>query len=85
MDLIVLQQFDAHMFEGCDIYFVTVRSHGYKWICKILTRLLVKQINPPLMGERAFPLTGLVCESAHVTFGGSSGIMSNARPALPYP
>ena len=26
------------------------------------------------MGEHACPLTGFVCESAHVTFGGSDGI-----------
>ena len=37
------------------------------------------------MGEHAFPLTGFVCELAHVTFGGSGGIMSTARPELPYP
>ena len=37
------------------------------------------------MGEHAFPLTGFVCTSAHVTFGGSAGIMSTARPELPYP
>ena len=44
-----------------------------------------KQIKPPLVGEHAFPLTGFVCRSAHVTFGGSGGIMSTARPELPYP
>ena len=37
------------------------------------------------MGEHAFPLTGFVCWSAHVTFGGSGGIMTTARPELPYP
>ena len=42
-------------------------------------------IKAPLVGEHAFPLTGFVCWSAHVTFGGSAGIMSTARPELPYP
>ena len=39
------------------------------------------------MGEHAFPLTGFVCGSANVTFGGSDGIgiMTTARPELPYP
>ena len=37
------------------------------------------------MGERAFPLTGFVCMAADVTFGGSGGIRSTARPELPYP
>ena len=37
------------------------------------------------MGEHAFPLTGFVCKEAHVTFGGSGGIRSTARPELPYP
>ena len=46
---------------------------------------LNKQIKPPLVGEHAFPLTGFVCMSAHVTFGGSGGIMTTARPELPYP
>ena len=36
---------------------------------------LYKQIKPSLVGEHAFPLTGFVCMAAHVTFGGSSGIM----------
>ena len=31
------------------------------------------------MGEHAFPLTGFVCWSAHVTFGGSSGIRSSTQ------
>ena len=43
------------------------------------------EIKPPLVGEHAFPLTGFVCVSAHVTFGGSGGIRSTARPELPYP
>ena len=47
---------------------------------------IYKQIKPPLVGEHAFPLTGFVCkETAHVTFGGSGGIRSTARPELPYP
>ena len=37
------------------------------------------------MGEHAFQLTGFVCMAAHVTFGGSGGIRSIARPELPYP
>ena len=37
------------------------------------------------MDEHAFSLTGFVCESAHVAFGGSGGIRSTARPELPYP
>ena len=37
------------------------------------------------MGEHAFPLTGFVCYTAQVTFGGSGGIRSTARPELPYP
>ena len=37
------------------------------------------------MSEHAFPLTGFVCESARVTFDGSGGIRSTARPGLPYP
>ena len=44
----------------------------------------VMQIKPPLVGEHAFPLTGFVCRSAHVTFSGSGGIRSTARPELPY-
>ena len=43
-----------------------------------------KQIKPPLVGEHAFPLMGFVCMAAHVTFGGSGGIMSTATPELPY-
>ena len=42
-------------------------------------------IKPPLVGEHAFPLMGFVCMEAHVTFGGSGGIRSTARPELPYP
>ena len=46
---------------------------------------IYKQIKPSLVGEHAFQLTGFVCRSAHVTFGESGGIMSTARPELPYP
>ena len=44
-----------------------------------------KQIKPSLVGEHAFPLTGFVCKTAHITFGGRVGVMSTARPELPYP
>ena len=46
---------------------------------------IYKKIKPPLLGEHAFSLAGFVCESAHVIFGGSGGIMSTARQKLPYP
>ena len=46
---------------------------------------IYKQIKPSLVGEHAYPLTGFVCKEAHVTFGGSGGIRSTARPELPYP
>ena len=46
---------------------------------------IYNQIKPPLVGQHAFPLTGFVCEEAHVTFGGSGGIMTTARPEVPYP
>ena len=46
---------------------------------------LYKQIKPSSVGEHAFPLTGFVCEAAHVIFGGRNGIMSSARPELSYP
>ena len=49
-----------------------------------LHRMIIKQIKPPLVGEHAFPPMGFVCRSAHVTFGGSGGIRSTARPGLPY-
>ena len=35
--------------------------------------------------EHAFPPREFVCTSAHVTNGGSIGIMSPARQELPYP
>ena len=46
---------------------------------------IYKQNKPPLIGEHAFPPTGFVCLEAHVTFGGSRGIMTTARPELPHP
>ena len=46
---------------------------------------MYKQIKPPLVVEHAFPLMGFVCKETHVTFGGSGGIRSTARPGLPYP
>ena len=54
-------------------------------VCGESNGCIYKQIKPPLVGEHAFPLTGFVCRSAHVTFGGSGGIMTTARPELPYP
>ena len=54
-------------------------------VCDTSKGCIYKQIKPPLVGEHAYPPTGFVCWSAHVTFGGSCGIMSTARPELPYP
>ena len=54
-------------------------------VCDASKGCIYKQIKPPLEGEHAFPLTGFVCKEAHVTFGGSGGIRSTARPGLPYP
>ena len=54
-------------------------------VCGASNGCIYKQIKPPLVGEHAFPLTGFVCWLAHVTFGGSGGIRSTARPELPYP
>ena len=54
-------------------------------VCDASNCCVYKQIKLPLVGEQAFPLTGFVCRSAHVTFGGSGGIMPTARPELPYP
>ena len=54
-------------------------------VCDTSKSCIKKQMKPPLMGEHAFPLTGFVCKEAHVTFGGSGGTMSTARPELPYP
>ena len=54
-------------------------------VCGTSNGCIYKQIKPPLVGEHAFPLTGFVCMAAHVTFGGSGGIMTTARPELPYP
>ena len=54
-------------------------------ICGTSKGCIYKQIKPPLVVEHAFPLTGFVCMAAHVTFVGSGGIRSTARPELPYP
>ena len=54
-------------------------------VCETGKGCIYKQIKPSLVGEHAFPSTGFVCWSAHVTFGGSGGIRSTARPELPYP
>ena len=52
-------------------------------VCGASKGCIYKQIKPPLVGEHAFPLTGIVCMEAHVTFGGSGGIMTTAGVALP--
>ena len=45
-----------------------------------------KHNKTPLVVEHDFPLTGFVCESAHVTNDSiSGGIISTARPELLYP
>ena len=49
-------------------------------VCDTSKGSIYKQIKPHLVGEHAFPLTGFVCKEAHVTFGGSGGIRSTARP-----
>ena len=36
-------------------------------VCGASNGCIYKQIKPPLVGEHAFPLTGFVCWSAHVT------------------
>ena len=54
-------------------------------VCDTGKVCIYKQIKPPLVGEHAFPLTGFVSKEAHVTFGGSGGIRSTARPGLPHP
>ena len=54
-------------------------------VCDASKGCIYEQIKPLLVGEHAFPLTGFVCRSAHITFGGSGGIMTTARPKLPYP
>ena len=54
-------------------------------VCDASKGCIYKQIKPPLVVEHAFPLTGFVWKEAHVTFGGSGGIRSTARPELPYP
>ena len=54
-------------------------------VCETSKGCKYKQINPTLVDEHAFPLTGFVSLVAHVSFGGSGGIRSTARPGLPYP
>ena len=54
-------------------------------VCDASKGCIYKQIKPPLVSEHAFPLTAFVCRTAQVTFGGSGGIRSTARPELPYP
>ena len=54
-------------------------------VCGTSKVCIYKKIKPPLVVEHAFQLTGFVCWSAHVTFCGSGGIRSTARPELPYP
>ena len=54
-------------------------------VCDRVNVGVYKQIKPSLVGVHAFPLTGFVCMAAHVTNGGSGGIMTTARPELPYP
>ena len=38
-------------------------------VCGASKGCIYKQIKPPLVGEHAFPLTGVVCKDAHVTVG----------------
>ena len=45
-------------------------------VCGASTGCIYKQIKPLLVVEHAFPLTGFVCRSAHVTFVGSGGTRS---------
>ena len=54
-------------------------------VCETSKGGIYKQIKTPLVGGHAFPLTGFLCKSAHVTTGVSSGIRSTARPELPCP
>ena len=43
-------------------------------VCCASKGCIYKQIEPPLVGEHAFPLTGFVCKEAHVT-----GLISGER------
>ena len=54
-------------------------------VCHTSKGSLYKQIKPPSVDEHAFPLTGFVYGSAHVTFGGSVVIMPAVRLELPNP
>ena len=61
-------------------------------VCCTSKGCIYKQIKPPLVGEHAFPLTGFVCRSAHVTVcfqtklgnggGGGGGGHSSQDPKL---
>ena len=72
---------------------VTVRSHGYIYIgmqipnsvvCDASKGCICKQIKPPLVGEHAFPLTGFVCQSAHVTIASCKHVREmNTVPFIP--
>ena len=53
-------------------------------VCDTSKGCIYSKLNHP-WGEHAFPLTGLVCMAANVTFGGSGGIRPTARPEMPYP
>ena len=53
-------------------------------VCGASKGCIYKQIKPPLVGEHAFPLTGFVCWSAHVTlFMKNSGIVMKMRSSSP--
>ena len=54
-------------------------------VCDTSKGDIYKQIKPHSVVDHAFRPTGIVCKEAHVIFGGSGGIMSTARPELPYP
>ena len=45
----------------------------------------ISKLNHPWWVSMHFPLTGFFFKEAHVTFCGSGGIRSTARPGLPYP
>ena len=45
-------------------------------VCDASKGCIYKQIKPPLVGEHAFLLTGLVCKEAHVTNAGHMNKMA---------
>ena len=53
-------------------------------VCDTSSNSLYKQIKPTLSDEHVFPLTGFFLRVGSITFGGSVGILSTARPELPY-